>query len=155
MSILTIDFNSIANQFTKYFNNRIFSNQEETQLFNDVNTDVWWMSGDETVFKFAGSRSIKERISNQFPIVKGFDVWSFMATDIIIDKENYKIMLEIDCKGIGYGNKSYSNNYLFILSINQEGKIYSIREYLDANSVLQYSLNNLFITQQFNNLNNN
>ncbi|KAM9977871.1 hypothetical protein ACTFIR_011747 [Dictyostelium discoideum] len=126
----------IPNAFIQFFNNKDYENK--SKLFNNTETDQWWVSGDKNVYPFAGSDSIQKRLDGFQTLQNGYDKYSMTLIDQIIDHDR-RIMLVIGkTVSMGFGmTQEYSNEYAFIMSVNEDGKICSIKEYFDPSAYLK------------------
>ncbi|EFA75886.1 hypothetical protein PPL_10458 [Heterostelium album PN500] len=124
----------VAELFIKYLDAREFD--KISTLFSDPKTSTWWMLGNESKYSHAGTRIAQDRI-NTMDQIAGFDEFSFIATDYIVGENDDKVVVEAKSRGLGYGNRLYTNVYVLIFRI-ENNKILSIREYLDNYQIEQY-----------------
>ncbi|KAN0042487.1 hypothetical protein ACTFIV_005054 [Dictyostelium citrinum] len=143
--------NKVAESFVDFFNNREFNNSELVyQIFNNPESDQWWMSGDETLYPFSGWKTVQKRLKDMIPLIDGYDHFSFSEINKIFDNDKNLIIMEARTSAVGYGNHLYINEYAFFISVNSNGKICSIKEYFDPSEILRYSKNNNNLTEMYN-----
>ncbi|KAM9993465.1 hypothetical protein ACTFIZ_011429 [Dictyostelium cf. discoideum] len=143
--------NIVADLFVQLFNKRQFNNSELiSQIFNNIESDQWWMSGDENVYAFSGWKPVQKRLKDMIPLIDGYDQFSFIETNKIINIEKNLIIMEARTSAVGYGDNIYINEYSFFLTVNGDGKICLIKEYFDPSEILKYSLSNKKLTEMYN-----
>ncbi|KAN0006651.1 hypothetical protein ACTFIU_003367 [Dictyostelium citrinum] len=127
--------NEIPNLFIQFFNNKDYENK--LKLFNNPESDQWWVSGDKNVYPWAGSDTIQKRLDGFQILQNGYDKYSMTLIDNIIDFERRIMLVVGKTVSMGFGmTKEYSNEYAFIISVNEDGKICLIKEYFDPSAYL-------------------
>ncbi|KAM9957617.1 hypothetical protein ACTFIW_012583 [Dictyostelium discoideum] len=143
--------NRVADSFVQFFNNREFNNLELiSQIFNNPESDQWWMSGDENMYPFSGWKPIQKRLNDMIPLIHGYDQFSFTESNKTINIEKNLIIMEARTSAVGYGDNIYINEYAFFLTVNSDGKICLIKEYFDPSEILKFSLSNKKLTELYN-----
>ncbi|KAM9977872.1 hypothetical protein ACTFIR_011748 [Dictyostelium discoideum] len=143
--------NRVADSFVQFFNNREFNNLELiSQIFNNPESDQWWMSGDENMYPFSGWKPIQKRLNDMIPLIHGYDQFSFTESNKTINIEKNLIIMEARTSAVGYGDNIYINEYAFFLTVNSDGKICVIKEYFDPSEILKFSLSNKKLTELYN-----
>ncbi|EAL63911.1 hypothetical protein DDB_G0287093 [Dictyostelium discoideum AX4] len=142
--------NRVADSFVQFFNNREFNNLELiSQIFNNPESDQWWMSGDENMYPFSGWKPIQKRLNDMIPLIHGYDQFSFTESNKTFNIEKNLIIMEARTSAVGYGDNIYINEYAFFLTVNNDGKICLIKEYFDPSEILKYSLSNKKLTELY------
>ncbi|KAN0042489.1 hypothetical protein ACTFIV_005056 [Dictyostelium citrinum] len=139
MDKININLDEVANSFIEFFNNKNYVDREiNSKLFNNTETDQWWITGDENIFPFSGWKPIQFRLNGMHFFNSGLDKYSMTEKDKIIDNERRVILLVIKTLHMGYGMENeYSAEIALLISVNEYGKIFSIKEYLDPSEIIR------------------
>ncbi|EAL63909.1 hypothetical protein DDB_G0287089 [Dictyostelium discoideum AX4] len=134
-----LNLNEVANSFIQFFNKKNYVDKEiNSKIFNNTETDLWWITGDESIFPFSGWKPIQFRLNGMHFLNSGLDKYSMTETEKIIDNERRIILLVIKTLHMGYGMvNEYTAEIALVLSVNESGKIFSIKEYLDPSEIIR------------------
>ncbi|KAH7066304.1 hypothetical protein BKA63DRAFT_159711 [Paraphoma chrysanthemicola] len=132
---LTAQSKAIVSQFCEYLNRREFENIR--LLFGSAAT--WFVHGRPDKVPYAGTRPAGEQLNNASALLGQFDSFTFQVTGITAEGERVAIEAVSDGKG-PHPNDRYQNVYIiqFVLA---DGKILSIREFLDNHEVQHFMEN--------------
>lgn len=121
------------------------SNREYDLMLNLCdNNGTWYMQGRPNgpeLKYYSGTQTIKDELENAKKVLNLFTTFKYTITGVTAEGE--RVAIESVCEGMGpKENQIYKNSYMkqFIL---KNGKIVSIREFLDYFQIIKY-INNSY-----------
>ncbi|ETS78629.1 hypothetical protein PFICI_10691 [Pestalotiopsis fici W106-1] len=132
MTSLDHEAGNVAKSFISHLRSRNFSALE--LLFAPKAT--YWVSGDPSVIPWAGTLPISERAPQLPAMHNAFQKFQIDQRSLTAEKK--RAVVEFGVYGQDKQGGEYANDVVMVFEIDENGKIISLREYLDSMRALTY-----------------